>query len=251
MDKVLILSDLHHDGSAEADAVIRAGLAHALARHGDARAIILSGDLTQSGKPAEYRALGAILSRVRLPVIPMTGNLDRRCALLAAFPGAPVTDEGHVQGVLDTPRHRIITLDTLIGPPYRTNRHEGQLCPDRMAWLMRALERAGDRHRVVIAHHPAMKLGIPGMDALRLDGGPDLLELLAGFPGTLLIAGHVHRAASGVSRGTAWATLGALRGPFALTLDSDDIRPGTQAGSYGVLLLQKHGAVLHQQDLPD
>lgn len=249
MQKVLILSDLHHDGSTEADDRIRAGLAHAMARHGDAKAMILAGDLAHTGAPAQYRALARLFDRVKLPVIPMTGNHDRRQSLLAAFPGAATNAQGHVQTTLDLHRHRLIMLDTLDGPPYRGHRHSGHLCPDRMAWLMKALETAGERHRIVIAHHPAMKIGMPGLDAIRLDDGATLLDLLSSYPGTMLITGHVHRAASGMSRGVAWHTLGPLCAPNSLCLDTEEITPSTLPPSYGVLLLQKHGAALHQEPL--
>lgn len=250
MEKVLLLSDLHVGAEPDAEAGLQAVLEHALSRHGDARAIIVPGDMTHDGKPAQYRILAGMLARVSIPVIPMTGNHDRRAALLAAFPQAVRTPQGHVQTVLDIHRHRIITLDTLDGPPYAGHRHGGRLCPDRIAWLMRALEGAGDRHVAVIAHHPPFKIGAPGQDAIRLDDGAALLELLAACPGALLICGHLHRAASGLSRGVAWASLGSCAHPFALSLDDDEVRPGMQLPSYGVLLLQKHGFCLHHQEMP-
>ncbi len=250
MEKLLILSDIHLSTSVEDRDRFAQVLQHAMSRHGDARALVLAGDLTEAGKAQEYSALARMLARVSLPVIPMTGNLDRRRALIAAFPKAALTDEGHVQAVLDLHRHRIITLDTLDGPPYAGTRHGGRLCPDRIAWLIRALDSANGRHKVVIAHHPAMKIGAPGHDAIRLDEGAELLELLASYPGTHLICGHTHRAASGISRGVPWSTVGSVSRPFALSLESEEIRAGDQPPSYGVLLLQKQGIALHHQELP-
>lgn len=250
MEKILILSDLHHDGSTEASDVIRATLAHALARHGDASAIYLAGDLATNGKPAEYAALSQIFARITIPVTPLPGNKDRRRPLVTAFPKTETTAQGHIQTVKDLHRHRIITLDTLDGPPFRSSHHAGHLCPDRMAWLIRELEGAPNRHKIVIAHHPPMKIGLPGIDALRLKDGPPLLELLSSYPGTQLITGHTRRAANGMSRGIPWATLAPVRGPLALTLDTEELDPAPQPPSYGVLLLQKHGSSLHQQQLP-
>lgn len=250
MEKLLILSDLHHDGSARADDTIRTALGHALSRHGDARALILAGDLAAQGKAAEYAALARLFDRVTLPILPLPGDRDRRRPVITAFPKTNTTKQGHIQQVLDLHRHRIITLDTLDGPPCRSAQHGGYLCPDRIAWLIRALDSAPERHKIVIAHHPAMKLGLPGLDAQRLTDGPALLELLADYPGTQLITGHARRAASGISRSVPWNTLPPLRHPLALTLDTQDLRPATSPTGYAVLLLQKHGTCLHHEEIP-
>lgn len=255
MKKILVFADIHMT----ADGVrvwgrdplsrMRAALQQALSRHGDADAIILLGDLAHSGKAAEYARLAEALQRVSIPVIPMLGNSDRRKAFRGQFPSAPATEQGHVQHILDLPRHRVITLDTLDGPPYRKADHSGRLCHDRMAWLMRALADRGDRHAVVFAHHPPMKIGMPGHDAIRLNDGADMLELLADSSGAHLICGHVHRAASGISRGVPYALIGSATAEFALTLNGEDIDATDSSGRYGVVLLQKHGVAVHQEQV--
>lgn len=250
MEKVIVLADLHLTADQGRVDWIKSVLAEVLARHGDARAIVMLGDLTDDGRADAYAALRDLVARVSIPLLPMCGNHDKRKGLLRAFPGAQTTHDGHLQGVFDLRRHRLITLDSLDAPPYRKTRHGGRLCPDRVAWLIRALDGRDGRHPIVFCHHPPMKLGIPGSDAIRLDDGPDLLELLADYPGAQLICGHVHRAASGISRGVPWATVASATLPAALCLDDEEIRPGSQPPGYGVLLLQKHGVALHHADLP-
>ncbi len=50
------------------------------------KAVVLSGDLVDSGKPEEYRALRAILDGLDMPFYLLPGNHDDRDNLRAAFP---------------------------------------------------------------------------------------------------------------------------------------------------------------------
>ena len=55
--------------------------------------LLLSGDLTEAGDPADYARLAAAVSICPFPVWPMTGNHDRREPLRAAFPHTPPSPE--------------------------------------------------------------------------------------------------------------------------------------------------------------
>lgn len=256
MKKLLVFSDIHMttEGTRfcgrDPLSMLRAALEHALSRHGDAEAILLLGDLTEHGTRAEYARLTEALARISIPILPIPGNHDRRDPLLNAFPTLSADSYGYVQQVLDLPRHRLIMLDTLDGPPYRASAHGGRLCPDRMAWLLAALEGREDRHPVIFTHHPAPKLGLSALDPIRLGEGTDLLELLSEVPGAHLISGHVHRGSSGISRGVAHATIGSTAVEFALSLSGEEIRTTTGPGQYGVVLLPKHGVTVHHQTVP-
>jgi 3',5'-cyclic AMP phosphodiesterase CpdA len=256
MQKLLVMTDLHV--TAGDDRIIglhpatrlRQALHAALAAHPDARALILMGDLTHHGTGAEYAALKAILADVPIPVIPMIGNHDRRAVFQAAFPDAPRMPSGHVQGVLDLPHHRIITLDTLDGPPYPKGHHAGRLCADRLGWLQDALAGRGGRLPLVFAHHPPFATGIVGMDAIKLSNGADLLGLLATAPGAHLFCGHVHRTISGSSAGVPWTMLKSTchQGPLDLT-SLDSSLSLDEPGAFGLLLLAPGSVVAHSEDV--
>lgn len=253
MEKVLVFSDLHLGPESkkvwgrDPGAVLRRALEQAMARHGDAEALILLGDLADDGRRESYMHLEKLLSRIPMPVVPMLGNTDRRSRFQEVFPKAPMLPSGHVQTYVDLPRHRLITLDTLDGPPYKADHHAGRLCADRMAWLMQVLDSCGDRHPVVFTHHPPMKIGAPAHDAIRLSDGPELMELLSGYPGLHLICGHVHRPVSGISRGVSYSIMGSLLAPFDFDLTGDEITLLKGPGSYGVVLLQKNGISVNHQ----
>lgn len=256
MDKILILSDLHIRSAGKTIAGLdplgrmQATLEGALANHGDAAALVLLGDLTHSGKTEEYRRLHEVLGRVTLPVIPMLGNHDNREKFREVFGPEPAGPGGTVQSLMDLDRHRIVTLDTLDGPPFRRTRHGGALSEAQMAWLRGALEAAGDRHPLVFMHHPPMKTGLPGMDAIRLENGREVLALLAAHPGAHLVCGHVHRTISGISRGVPYTLVKSTCHQAPLDLVSEDSTLSTDApGGYGLVLLQKHGLVVHHEDV--
>lgn len=255
MDKVLVFSDLHVRLGGQTIAGLdplerfRQALEHALARHGDAALIVLLGDLADTGKAREYARLANLLDRVTVPVVPMLGNHDRREAFRKHFPEAPDAD-GFVQAVVDLERHRIITLDTLDGPPYRSDAHHGRLCKERTRFLRAALEDAGERLPLVFAHHPAGKLGMPALDEVRLQDGRDLLDLLAAHSGAHLFSGHVHRNVSGSSRGVPFTLFRSTCHQTPLDLVAEDFGPVSDGpGGYGVLVLRKNGVVAHFEEV--
>lgn len=137
MEKLLVFTDLHiKDGTIIGlDPITRfkAALTHALNNHADAQGIVLMGDLTHGGTNDEYELLQPILADVALPITYMMGNHDRRDVFLQVFPKATLDNGGFVQSSFDIGDWRVITLDTLDGPPYPDDLHSGRLCKDRLA----------------------------------------------------------------------------------------------------------------------
>ncbi len=256
MQKIIVITDLHitrpDQNIIGLDPLARFEMVRdaALADHGDAAAMVLMGDLTHHGLPAQYERLRDALAPVPMPVVPMMGNHDRRDAFLNCFPDAPQTAHGHIQHVMDVGGHRIITLDTLDGPPYPAGHHSGLLCADRMGWLRTALESADGRIPLIFTHHPPFDTGIVGMDAIKLADGDALLNLLAAHPSTHLFCGHVHRTISGSSRGVPWTM---FKSPCHQgVLDFDDVNSSLsidEPPAYGLLLLAPNGVIAHSEDV--
>ena len=253
MQKILVLTDIHLRARGKTiiglDPVtrFRAALDQAVRDHPDAVAVILMGDLTHSGHAKEYDLLAGIIATCPVPVIPMLGNHDARAPFCATFRDAPKTAQGHIQHILDLPDHRIITLDTHddASDPH----HSAVLCADRLAWLDAALSGAEGRMPLVFAHHPPCNIGLPGMDAIKLRNGDDLLDRLAPA-GAHLFCGHVHRTISGQSRGVPFAILKSPCHQAPLDLDSADSTLSTaEPGAYGLLLLAAGGVIVHSEDV--
>ncbi len=256
MEKIIVITDLHITRPDQdiigLDPLQRFEMVRdaALKDHSDAAAMILMGDLTHHGLSAQYTRLRDALGDVSMPVIPMMGNHDRRDVFLDIFSGAPQTPQGHIQTVMDFPHHRVITLDTLDGPPYPAGHHTGLLCPDRLNWLQEALSTAAGRIPLVFTHHPPFDTGIVGMDAIKLAGGAALLDLLADHPGAHLFCGHIHRTISGSSRGVPWTM---FKSPCHQgVMDFEDINSSLsidEPPAYGLLLLAPDGVIAHSEDV--
>ncbi len=256
MKKLLFISDPHICPDGETiiglDPAMRlqAVLDAAMTAHADAEALVLLGDLTHHGDPRSYQKLSDLFCDLPVPVIPMLGNHDRRDAFLGVFADAPITASGHIQQMTDLAGHRIITLDSLDGPPYPDRHHSGRLCPARMHFLENALATRDGRHAVVCIHHPPFDTGILGMDQIKLADGDAFLDLLARHGNLHLICGHIHRTMSGSTRGVPWSMFkspchqGLLEfGVPNAHLSSDE------PGAYGLALLMGDGIVVHSEDV--
>jgi 3',5'-cyclic AMP phosphodiesterase CpdA len=253
MDKILTLNDLHLRARGKQivglDPIARLSdaLDAAFASHPDAKALILMGDLTHSGHPEEYAALRDTMQDAPVPVTYMLGNHDIRAGFYETFPDFTKTPAGHVQTITDLAHHRIITLDT--HDPDAVPHHSGRLCFDRLAWLEDALANAQGRTPLVFAHHPPFDVGLPGMDAIKLFNGPDLLDRLAGT-GAHLFCGHVHRTISGQAGGVPFTMFKSTCHQAPLDLTSDDSTISiAEPGAFGVLLLTTGGVIAHSEDV--
>lgn len=157
-----------------------------------ADALIISGDLTNNGLAAEYQCLAEMLHRlVDIPVYVIPGNHDHRETLraeLAHLPGV-TTHERFVQYAVEDLEIRLVMLDTLIqGHP------DGELCPERLAWLDATLAAQPDKRTIVVMHHPSFLCGIEHMDGIILREPAAFTEIIARNPQVeLILTGHHHR----------------------------------------------------------
>jgi 3',5'-cyclic-AMP phosphodiesterase len=78
--------------------------------------------------------------------------------------------------------------------------------PERLAWLDEQLSADSETPTLLALHHPPLRLGVPVIDDLGLAAGDcaAVAELVARHPQVKrIVAGHVHRAATGVAGGCA------------------------------------------------
>ncbi len=82
---------------------------------------MISGDLTDFGRPAEYASLAAQIAPLEaagLPVYLMPGNHDDRAELRRSFPGARATSatgrRPSIQFAVDVGPLRLLALDTCV-----------------------------------------------------------------------------------------------------------------------------------------
>lgn len=154
-------------------------------------AVVITGDLTNDGKPESYAEFRRCLDGLRLPVHLCVGNHDDRGNFRRAFDHEPrYGASDFVQYTVEDARgHRLVFLDTTI-----PGRAAGLLCARRLAWLDETLAAGPGTPTLVFLHHPPLVSHIPPLDAIGLDGIDGLAAILVRHPQVRsLHAGHVHR----------------------------------------------------------
>jgi 3',5'-cyclic-AMP phosphodiesterase len=181
-------------------------------------ALVLTGDLTDHGRPAQYHRLRAIVepaaARLGARLVYAAGNHDDRAALREHLLGGPPSTDpfDHVVRIGDL---RIVVLDSTVpGHPY------GELLPEQLRWLRAELAEPAPAGTVIALHHPPLPSAAPLAAAIRLLHREDLADAVAGTDVRLVLAGHTHVVSAGTLGGVpVWTG-----GPLATTVDG--LAPG-------------------------
>lgn len=154
--------------------------------------VIATGDLTDCGLPEEYRQVADALARLSMPAFVIPGNHDRRETMRASLRERHTyldSDAAFLHYVVEDFPVRLIGLDTVVA-----GEHGGHICPEREAWLVRALSEGDRRPTLVFMHHPPFHTGVPGMDVMMCRTAPSFARLIERHPEIeRVVAGHCHR----------------------------------------------------------
>lgn len=184
-------------------------------------AVVMTGDLVDSGDPLEYAHLRALLGDLQIPYYLSAGNHDSRAALRAAFPEHTYLRQNaeFVQYAVDVGPLRLIALDTQDYP-----NPGGRLCERRLDWLSGQLGVAADRPVVITMHHPPFPTGIGHMDEIGMTS-PDLerlRDIVQQYPNVeRILCGHLHRPIHARFAGTIASTCPSPAHQVALDLRPD------------------------------
>jgi Icc protein len=156
-------------------------------------AVVVTGDLTEHGAPAEYRLARELLAGFEVPVHLLPGNHDDRGALREAFglagePRAPI-DYAVDLGPLD-----LVVVDSTI-----PGEDPGAFEPEQLRRLDAALAANAGKPTVVAMHHPPLATAIVDWDRVNLPAAERgaLAEVIAAHPHVrAVVAGHLHRVAA-------------------------------------------------------
>lgn len=180
-------------------------------------AMIITGDLTDFGRPEEYAQLARLIEPLSMPVYLMPGNHDEREGLRAAFPSHGYLRQGGdtLDYVIDDWPLRLVALDTVV--PMRS---AGALHDRQLEWLDAVLAAAPSKPTLVALHHPPFSTGIGHMDDIGLANPERLEAVIRRHPQVeLLVAGHLHRPIQKRFGGAIASTCPAPAHQVALDLD--------------------------------
>lgn len=158
-------------------------------------AVVITGDLTDFGRMAEYDHLGELLSPLAMPVYLIPGNHDDRNQLRSSFSQHHYLSENSASGPVNYAIQigglRLLALDTTV-----PGHSHGSLDKDQFSWLTLQLASSKSQPVVIAMHHPPFETGIGHMDDNGLRSGAEQLEaLVAQHPNVeRIICGHLHRA---------------------------------------------------------
>ncbi|WNV90406.1 phosphodiesterase [Umezawaea sp. Da 62-37] len=188
------LSDIHIDGSGRNEARARKVVDYLAALPGRVDAVLVTGDLTEEGRPVDYGTVREIVAPLDVPVLFCPGNHDEREAFRRTL--LRIGGTGPVNQAVEVAGASILLLDSVVpGEP------GGALAPETLAWLDSALSRS-DGPAFVALHHPPVALGIPELDAMRLGNPDDLAHVLARHPRVVgVLCGHAHTGAASTFAG--------------------------------------------------
>ncbi len=209
---------------------LRAALIHVRGLQPAPEVLLLSGDLTESGREPDYATLRSLLNEELsaqiaggLRVLAVPGNHDlpataRRLLGDAVMPLAPDAPDGvhcvHVaHGGLN-----FIGLDTVV-----PGQSHGALHAPQLDWLAGTLARCAGQPVLIFMHHPPIVTGMSAMDACGLrQGRVELARLVAAHGGVQLIAaGHMHRPILGALGGAPVVVAPSTSHQLALDLRPD------------------------------
>lgn len=189
MSVLLHLSDTHF--GTERAQVIEALLALAARERPDL--VVLSGDITQRARPAQFRAARAFVERLGAPLLAIPGNHDIALFDLWARTVQPYARYARAFGADLEPVHASRDLLVVGVNTTRAWRHKhGEVSPlqiDRVAALLRT---ARPRQlRVVVVHQPAAVCRPEDRRHL-LRGHHAALRAWAAAGADLVLGGHIH-----------------------------------------------------------
>lgn len=190
-------------------------------------AVLISGDLVDRGRPAEYAQLRELLLPLLdagLPLALLPGNHDERGALQAAFAGLAGVHCGQpgdavIQYTLDLPGPlRLVALDSL-----QAGRPEGGFDAIKLAQAGALLAERPSVPTLVALHHPPHATGLAAMDAMGLlQGRAEFEALIAAHPQVQrVVCGHLHRLTLGSTGGVPALSAPSTAHQIALELAPD------------------------------
>ena len=190
------LSDLHFGAH---DEVIAQALALDV-REQNPDVVVVSGDFTQIGSEQEFRAAGAFLESLNLPIFAVPGNHDvpaRNLWLRMIDPYRRYRTyiSPDLEPTLTIGPAMFVGIKTSRRMRFGLNWSHGSISPAQLRAVNERLAAAPKgKVKIIVAHHPLLQPEQAMTKAMRLvSGAEEALDLFARLDVRLVLSGHFHR----------------------------------------------------------
>ena len=205
-DTHLTSRDVLYNNRIDADAALDRAAAVLRRARTDGRgldALVVTGDLTDTGDPGAYSRVAAAVDGLAPQIIWVNGNHDVRTVFHAALLG--VDDPGPLVRVHDVAGLRVIALDSTV-----PGAGHGVLTAAHLADLAEILATPARQGTVIALHHAPVPPPSPLLTyfALERSSRSALADIVAGTDVRLILAGHHHLAQSSSLAGIPVAVAG-------------------------------------------
>ncbi|CAN7148716.1 metallophosphoesterase [Terrabacter sp. LjRoot27] len=176
-------------GHIDTEAQLRRALARVESSGERIDALVISGDLADSGDPAAYDLLRAVVDpvveRLGCALVLTGGNHDERRPMARTLYG--IDTDAPQDTVTDCHGLRIIAIDSAV-PGY----HHGGFSDDQYDWLARELAAPAEHGTILVIHHAPITYRSPVMQLLDFDDVDRLRGVVEGSDVRAVLSGHLH-----------------------------------------------------------
>ena len=236
--RIIQLSDCHLLGDAAArvkgwdtHTLLRQTLAHLALNHGDADALLLTGDLSQDESLQSYRHLQEYLKPLGIPAYALAGNHDHPALMQAVFNG---------EGISCTKAFSAGTWQVLLVNSALDGEVAGYITESEQQWLESQLLDNPHTPTLIATHHPAVNTGSRWLDTLGIKNADALLRIIDQHPQIkAVLSGHIHQELTVERNGVFY--LATPSTCFQFKPASDEFALDDRAPAYRWLELLPHG----------
>lgn len=147
--------------------------------------LLLTGDLSQDGKPQSYTRLAELLSPLGIPTYWLPGNHDQPLVMQEVLNEAPICPEKS----FEAGGWQFLLLNSHVPACVY-----GKLSSESLVWLDQQLQRAGKRPTLIALHHPPFVVDSDWLDGSSLQNSEELFAVIDRHPQVrLVVFGHIHQ----------------------------------------------------------
>ncbi len=189
MSVLLQISDTHFGTEQEPVVAALLQLAHRL----QPEIVVLSGDVTQRARRAQFAAAREFVDRLPAPLVVIPGNHDIPLFNIAARIAAPYANFSRVFGPDLEPSFESTAFLVLCVNTTRPKRHkDGEVSHEQIERICDRLQRAvHDQLRIVVVHQPVLVIR-PEDEQNRLHGYERAVRAWSEAGADIVMGGHIH-----------------------------------------------------------